>query len=126
MVSSSFSQDEKTRLAVLRRFEGIDASPEAALDSITALVAWFFNAPISVIDLILHDRIIVKSLYGLEKAQVGRQAEWRADAIATRPASQTAYRAAEARVAPGRRRSGNPDRRQGHRRHQPPSSNRTQ
>jgi hypothetical protein len=83
MVSSSFSQDEKTRLAVLRRFEGIDASPEAALDSITALVAWFFNAPISVIDLILHDRIIVKSLYGLEKAQVGRQAEWRADAIAT-------------------------------------------
>ena len=83
MGSSSFSQDEKGRLAVLRRFEGIDASPEAALDSITALVAWFFNAPISVIDLIRHDRIIVKSLYGSEKAQVGHMAEWRADAIAT-------------------------------------------
>jgi DNA-binding NtrC family response regulator len=81
--SRSFSQDEKARLAVLRRFEGIDASPEAALDSITALVAWFFNAPISFIDLILHNRIIVKSLYGLEKAQAGHRPEWCAEAIAT-------------------------------------------
>ena len=80
---SNFSPDEKARLAVLRRFEGIDASPEAALDSITSLVAWFFNSPISVINLILHNRIIVKSLYGLEKAQAGRQHEWCADAIAT-------------------------------------------
>ena len=83
MVSISFSQDEKARLAVLRRFEGIDASPEAALDSITALVARFFNSPISVINLILHNRIIVKSLYGLENGQAGHQAEWCADAIAT-------------------------------------------
>ena len=83
MVSSSFTQDEKARLAVLRRFEGIDDSPEAALDSITTLVAWFFNAPISAINLILHDLIIVKSLYGIEKAQVDHQAEWYADAIAT-------------------------------------------
>ena len=83
MVSSSFSQDEQERLAVLRCFEGIGASPETALDSITALVAWFFNAPISVINLILHNRIIVKSLYGLEKWQAGHQAEWCTDAIAT-------------------------------------------
>jgi transcriptional regulator with GAF, ATPase, and Fis domain len=83
VVSSSFSRDVKAPLSVLRRFEGIDASPEAALDSITALVAWFFNSPISSIYLILHNRIIVKSLYGLEKAQAGRQAEWCADAIAT-------------------------------------------
>ena len=83
MVNSSFSRDEKARLAVLSRFEGIGASPEAALDSITALVAWFFNAPISVIKLILHDHIIVKSVYGSEKAQVDHQAEWWADAIAT-------------------------------------------
>lgn len=69
-------------MAVLRRFEGIDASPEAALDSITALVAWFFNAPVSVINLTLRNRIIVKSLYGLEKAQVDHKAEWYADAIA--------------------------------------------
>jgi DNA-binding NtrC family response regulator/GAF domain-containing protein len=70
-------------LAVLRRFEGIDASPEAALDSITALVAWFFNSPISFINLILQNRTIVKSVYGLEKAQFGHQAEWCAEAIAT-------------------------------------------
>ena len=82
MVSSSFSQDEKARLAVLHRFEGIDASPEAALDFITGLVAWFFNSPISVINLILYNRIIVKSLYGLEKGQAGHLAEWCANAIA--------------------------------------------
>jgi transcriptional regulator with GAF, ATPase, and Fis domain len=83
VVSESFSQDEMARSAVLRRFERIDASPEAALDSITALVAWYFNAPISVIKLILHDNIVVKSVYGSEKEQVDHQAEWWADAIAT-------------------------------------------
>src|SRR5262245_43074933 len=82
MVSNSFSQDEKARLAVLRRFEGIDNSPDATLDSITALVAWFFNSPISAIKFVLHDRIIIKSLYGLDKAQVVHQAGWCADAIA--------------------------------------------
>jgi len=81
--SNSFSQDEKVRLASLCRFEGIDASPETALDSITTLIAWFFKAPISVIKLTLQDRIIVKSLYGLEKAQIDHHAEWCANAIAT-------------------------------------------
>jgi transcriptional regulator with GAF, ATPase, and Fis domain len=82
MVGNSFSQDEKARLAVLRRFEGIDNSPDATLDSITALVAWFFNSPISAIKFVLHDRIIIKSLYGLDKAQVDHHAGWCADAIA--------------------------------------------
>jgi len=80
--SSSFSQDERARWTILGRFEEIDTSPDAALDSITALVAWFFNASISVINLTLHDRIIVKSLYGLEKAQADHKVEWYADAIA--------------------------------------------
>jgi len=83
VVNSSFSRNVKAPLSVLRRFEEIDASPQASLDSITALVAWFFNSPISVINLILQNRIIVKSVYGLEKAQVGHQAEWCAEAIAT-------------------------------------------
>jgi DNA-binding NtrC family response regulator/GAF domain-containing protein len=83
VVSESFSRNEKVPLAVLRRFEGIDALAEDALDSITALVAWFFNSPISAINLILHNRIIVKSHYGLEKAEAGHQAEWCANAIAT-------------------------------------------
>ncbi|MGH9937274.1 MAG: sigma-54-dependent Fis family transcriptional regulator [Blastocatellia bacterium] len=83
MVGNSFSQDEQARLAVLRRFENLDAAPEPALDSITALVAWFFNAPVSVIVLILRDHIIVKSLYGLEQAQADRWPEWRLAATAT-------------------------------------------
>jgi DNA-binding NtrC family response regulator len=82
MVDNSYSQDEKARLAVQRRFEGIDDSPDATLDSITALVAWFFNAPISVISVIFQGRIIVKSLYGLEKGQIDHRAEWLMDAIA--------------------------------------------
>jgi len=83
MAGNSFSQDEQARLAVLRRFEKLDAAPEPALDSITALVAWFFNAPVSVLVLVLYDHIIVKSLYGLEEGQVDRWPEWRLAAIAT-------------------------------------------
>jgi len=83
MVGDSFSQDERARSAVLRRFENLDEALEPALDSITALVAWFFNAPISAIGLILYDHIIVKSLYGLEKAQTDHRPEWCAAAIAT-------------------------------------------
>jgi GAF domain-containing protein len=60
-----------------------DASPDGTLDSITELVAWFFNAPISVINLIFHDHIIVKSVYGIEKAQAERLAKYCADTIAT-------------------------------------------
>jgi DNA-binding NtrC family response regulator len=83
MVGNSSSQDEQARSAVLRRFEKLDAAPEPALDSITALVAWFFNAPISAICLVIYDHIIVKSLYGLEKAQTDRRPEWLAAAIAS-------------------------------------------
>jgi two-component system, NtrC family, response regulator AtoC len=83
MVGDSFPQNEQARSAVLRRFENLDAAPEPALDSITTLVAWFFNAPISAIGLILYDHIIVKSLYGLEKAQTDHRPEWCAAAIAT-------------------------------------------
>jgi DNA-binding NtrC family response regulator/GAF domain-containing protein len=83
MVGDSSSQNEQARSAVLRRFENLYAAPEPALDSITALVAWFFNAPISAIGLILYDHIIVKSLYGLEMAQTDHRPEWCAAAIAT-------------------------------------------
>src|SRR5262245_15580144 len=52
-------------------------SAKFSLFRVLIMREWYFD------DLILHDRIIVKSLYGLEKAQVVRHAEWRADAIAT-------------------------------------------
>jgi len=81
MVGNSFSQEEQGRLAAPRRFEKLNTSPEPALDHITALAAWFFDVPISAIGLILHDHIIVKSLYGLENAQTDRRPEWCADAL---------------------------------------------
>jgi len=83
MAGNSFSQDEQARLAALRRFEGLSAAPEPALDPITALVAWFFSAPISAIVLVFQDRVIFKSHYGLEKAQTDRRPGWCAAAIAT-------------------------------------------
>jgi DNA-binding NtrC family response regulator len=83
MVDNSYPQDEKARLAVQRRLEGIDDSPDATLDSITALVAWYFNTPISVISVIFQGRIIVKSLYGIEKRQIDHRAEWLIGAITT-------------------------------------------
>ena len=83
MVDNSYSQDEKARLAVQRRFEGIDDSPDGTLDSITAFVAWFFNSPISVISVIFQGRIIVKSLYDFEKGQIDHRVEWLMDTIGT-------------------------------------------
>src|SRR5215475_10151440 len=82
MFGDSFSQNEQARSAVLRRFENLDAAPEPALDSITALVAWFFNAPFSAVGLISNDHIIFKSLYGLEKAQTDHRPQWWATAVA--------------------------------------------
>jgi len=85
MIGNSYSQDEQSRSVMLYRFEELDEAPEPALDSITALIAWFFNAPISAILLIHHnhDQNIVKSFYGSEKVQIDLRPEWRAAAIAT-------------------------------------------
>jgi DNA-binding NtrC family response regulator len=83
MIGNYSSQYEQARSVVLRRFEKLDAASEPALDYITALIAWFFNASVSSIGLILHDHIIVKSLYGLEKTQVDHRPEWCAAAMAT-------------------------------------------
>lgn len=75
MIGDLSSQAERAQPAVLHRFETLDAAPEPALDSITALVAWFFNAPVSAICVTLRDQLIVKSLYGAERARVDHRLE---------------------------------------------------
>jgi transcriptional regulator with GAF, ATPase, and Fis domain len=83
MSAHSTSQAEKAHMAALRRFEKHDHSLEQGLDHITALVAWFFNVPISVIALILEEDSIVLSFYGLEKRPTQHRPEWCKAAVAS-------------------------------------------
>jgi two-component sensor histidine kinase len=69
--------DEPFRLAAVKRYEILDSPPEADFDRITALAADLFNAPVSVIGFVDHERIWFKSHHGLEAAEVGRAAAGR-------------------------------------------------
>jgi len=51
VVSNFYPANDQSRLTALRRFERLDNSPEPALDSITAFVAWFYKTTISAIAL---------------------------------------------------------------------------
>jgi two-component sensor histidine kinase len=61
----------------VKRYEILDSPAEADFDRITALAADLFNAPVSVIGFVDHDRIWFKSHHGLEAAEVGRAAAGR-------------------------------------------------
>ena len=73
--------DELLRLAAVKRYEILDSPPEADFDRITALAADLFNAPVSVIGFVDHDRIWFKSHHGLEAAEVGRAAAGRVSVL---------------------------------------------
>lgn len=76
MAVNSISQHEKARLAAIHRFENLDQATEPGLDQITSLVAWFFNAPISAISLMLQEDVIVLSLHGLKEKPAGDRSDW--------------------------------------------------
>ena len=66
--------DESLRLAAVRRYEILDSPPEADFDRITALAADLFNAPVSIIGFVEHERIWFKSRHGLKSTGVDRAA----------------------------------------------------
>jgi two-component sensor histidine kinase len=66
--------DEALRLAAVKHYEILDSAPEADFDRITALAADLFDAPVSVIGFVDHERIWFKSHHGLEATEVGRAA----------------------------------------------------
>lgn len=70
-VESSESLEEE-RLAVVRRYDILDTPPDGAFDRITAIAARIFDAPISIISIVDHDRIWFKSHHGLDIEQIGR------------------------------------------------------
>jgi two-component sensor histidine kinase len=86
--------DEPLRLAAVKRYEILDSPPEADFDRITALAADLFNAPVSVIGFVDHDRIWFKSHHGLEATEVGRSAAGRVSMLRSlEPQLQTGARA---------------------------------
>lgn len=72
---------EAHRLAAVRRYDILDTPPDGAFDRITAMAADLFSVPISVISIVDHDRIWVKSRHGLEVQEIGRSPGLCASAI---------------------------------------------
>jgi two-component sensor histidine kinase len=72
------TDEERRRLAALRRYEILDTPPDAASDRITALAADLFDVPISIISFADRDRIWFKSHHGLDETEIGRDMEGRA------------------------------------------------
>ncbi len=64
--------DERARLAAVKRYEILDSPPEPDFDRITALAADLFNAPVSVLGFVDHDRVWFKSCHGLDATEVSR------------------------------------------------------
>ncbi|QYK40112.1 MAG: sensor domain-containing diguanylate cyclase [Paracoccaceae bacterium] len=65
--------DERGRLAALRRYEILDSGDEQDFDEIVALVHRIFGVPIAAITLIDEDRMWIKASVGLEVREVPRR-----------------------------------------------------
>jgi two-component sensor histidine kinase len=74
-------EDEADRMAAVRRYEILDTPPDGSFDRVTALAARRFDAPISIISIVDHDRIWFKSHHGLDVQQIGRDPGLCASAI---------------------------------------------
>jgi two-component sensor histidine kinase len=64
--------NETERLAAVRRYQIIYASPDRAFDRITALAARLLNAPIAIVSIVDQDRIWFKSRHGIGLEYVER------------------------------------------------------
>ncbi len=73
--------DEGERLIALHDYEILDTAPEATFDRVTSLAARLFNVPIAVISLVDGERQWLKSCYGLDIRQTGRDLAFCAHAI---------------------------------------------
>ena len=65
--------DEQKRMHAVKRYEILDTPPDGAFDRVTAIAARRFNAPISIISIVDHDRIWFKSHHGVAVEQIGRE-----------------------------------------------------
>lgn len=79
--SNIIPEDEAARMAAVRRYAILDTPPDGAFDRVTAIAARRFDAPISIISIVDHDRIWFKSHHGLDVQQIGRDPGLCASAI---------------------------------------------
>jgi len=68
------SGNEAKRLAALRRYAIADSPPDPLFDELTALAAAICDAPIALVGCLEHERIWLKSRYGVAAAEIPR--EW--------------------------------------------------
>ena len=63
--ASIIPENEKQRMAAVRRYDILDTPPDGAFDRITAIAARRFDVPISIISIVDEDRIWFKSHHGI-------------------------------------------------------------
>ena len=73
--------NEAERMAAVHRYQILDTPPDGSFDRVTALAARRFNAPISIISIVDHDRIWFKSHHGVDVEEIGREPGLCASAI---------------------------------------------
>ena len=74
-------EDERRRMAAVKRYDILDTPPDGSFDRITAIAARRFNVPISIISIVDHDRIWFKSHHGVPVEQTCREPGLCASAI---------------------------------------------
>ena len=74
--------NDAERIAALHQLNILDSSPEERFDRITRIASQFFNIPIALITLVDANRRWVKSCYGVEAKEVGRDISFCGHAIA--------------------------------------------
>ncbi len=79
--SSIIPENDRERLAALRRYNILDTPADGAFDRITALVSELFDVPIAIASLVDHDRIWFKSHHGVDVDQIDRDPGLCASAI---------------------------------------------
>jgi two-component sensor histidine kinase len=65
-------ENERQRMAAVRRYDVLDTPPDGAFDRITSLAARRFGVPISIISIVDEDRIWFKSHHGVAVKQIDR------------------------------------------------------
>ena len=79
--ASIIPENEKQRMAAVRRYDILDTPPDGAFDRITAIAARQFDVPISIISIVDEDRIWFKSHHGINARQIDREPGLCASAI---------------------------------------------
>lgn len=71
-ISNLKTDDEKARLAALRRYQILDTAPEDEFDDITSLVRQVLDAPVAAISLIDSERQWFKAISGIDVQETPR------------------------------------------------------